>query len=106
MDSSRQQNAKKGWVADEPISEVAPWGAESPESLPPSGGPESAGSPPFEVEIVRDWDADSFHQRVLDLESQGYISRRETHRITPDTNPETGEVLHLNSIELVKPKSK
>ena len=106
MDNNPQQDAKKDWVDDEPLSELAPWGAESPESLPPSGGPENAGDPAFEVKIVRDWDADTFHQRVLDLESQGYISRRETHRITPDTNPETGEVLHLNSIELVKPKSK
>ena len=105
MENDRQS---KAWddSEDEPVSEVAPAGAESPESLPPTGGPENAGDPPFEVKIVRDWDADVFHERVLQLESQGYISRRETYRITPETNPETGEVLHLHSIELLMRKSK
>ena len=105
MDDDRQS---KAWheSAGEPVSEVAPAGAESPESLPPAGGPENAGDPPFDVKIVRDWDADVFHERVLQLESQGYTSRRETYRITPETNPETGEVLHLHSIELLMRKSK
>ena len=105
MESDRHAKVRHDSV-DEPVSEVAPAGAESPESLPPSGGPEQAGAPPFEVKIVRDWDADVFHKRVLELESQGYTSRRETYRITPETHPETGEVVHLHSIELLVRKSK
>jgi hypothetical protein len=88
----------------EPDAEVASVDSEGPESLQPTGGPENAGVPPFDVRIVRDWDVDLFHQRVLQLESQGYTSRRETYRITPEMNPETGEVLHLHSIELVRPR--
>lgn len=104
MHSNRHPNETPDspWEA---VSGITPAEAEGPESLLPMGGPENAGAPPFDVKIVRDWEPDVFHRRVLDLESQGYISRRETYRITPDTNPETGEVLHLHSIELVKPKS-
>lgn len=50
--------------------------------------------------IVREWDADAFHRKVLILEEQGYAARRETYSITAEVNPETGEVLHLRSIEL------
>lgn len=56
-----------------------------------------------DVEIVRDWSADVFHRRVLELESRGYVACRETYRIIAEMNPETGEVIHLHSIELVKP---
>jgi len=55
-----------------------------------------------DVIVVREWDADSFHRRVLELESKGYIARRETYRITPEVNPETGEIVHLHTIELLK----
>jgi len=55
-----------------------------------------------EVVIVREWDAKTFHQRVLELESAGYTARRETYRITPEMNPETGEIIHLHVIELHK----
>jgi hypothetical protein len=58
-----------------------------------------------DVQIVRDWSADVFHRRVLELEGQGYVACRETYRVIPEMNPETGEVIHLHSIELVK-KSK
>lgn len=57
---------------------------------------------PTEVTIVRDWDADAFHQRVLQLEAEGYTARRETYEVTPEMDPDTGEVTHLHSIELVK----
>ena len=50
--------------------------------------------------IVREWDADSFHKRVFELEAQGYCSRRETYHITPEMNPETGEIIHLHTIEM------
>jgi len=55
-----------------------------------------------DVIIVREWDADRFHARVLELEKQGYVARRETYRVTPEMNPETGWVSHLHSIELAK----
>jgi hypothetical protein len=50
--------------------------------------------------FVREWNVDVFHRHVLDLETQGYIARRETYRITPETNPETGEITHLYMIEM------
>ncbi len=56
-----------------------------------------------EVVIVREWDADVFHRRVLELEAQGYVARRETYRITAEMDPETGKIIHLHSMELSKP---
>jgi hypothetical protein len=58
-----------------------------------------------EVVVVREWDADSFHRRVLELESKGYTARLETYRITPEVHPETGEIVHLHAIELLGPDS-
>jgi len=55
-----------------------------------------------EVKIVRDWDSDAFHRRVLQLEAAGFTARRETYTVTPEMNPDTGEVTHLHSIELVR----
>ena len=54
--------------------------------------------------MIREWDADSFHRRVLELEEKGYLARRETYRITPEVNPETGEIVHLHTIELLRPE--
>ncbi len=59
-----------------------------------------------QVMIVREWDPDQFHARVLELEKQGWVSRRETYRITAEMNPETGWVSHVHSIELTKPDPK
>jgi len=50
--------------------------------------------------VVYEWDADAFHRRVSDLELQGYVVRRETYRVTPETNPETGRIVHLHTVEL------
>jgi hypothetical protein len=50
--------------------------------------------------VVCEWDADTFHRRVLDLELQGYVARRETYRITPEMSPETGRIVHLRSVEM------
>ena len=57
-----------------------------------------------QVTIVREWDADQFHARVLELEKQGWVSKRETYRVTPEMNPETGWITHVHSIELTKPE--
>ena len=57
-----------------------------------------------ECVLVRDWDSEAFQRRVLQLETRGYVSRLETYRVTPETNPETGEVLHLRSIEMILPE--
>ncbi len=54
------------------------------------------------VTIVREWNSETFHRRVLELEAQGYVARRETYSITPEMNPETGEIIHLHSIEMSK----
>ena len=56
--------------------------------------------------FVREWSANEFHQRVLELEAQGYTARRETYRITPEVNPETGTICHLHVIELLPPEPK
>jgi hypothetical protein len=50
--------------------------------------------------LVNEWDADTFHRRVLNLELQGYVVRRETYRVTPEMNPETGQIVHLHTVEL------
>jgi hypothetical protein len=50
--------------------------------------------------VVSEWDADAFHRRVSDLELQGYVVRRETYRVTPEMNPETGLIIHLHTVEL------
>ncbi len=53
--------------------------------------------------IAREWDAETFHRRVLEVESVGYVVRRETYSIIPEMNPETGEIIHLHTLELCKP---
>lgn len=55
-----------------------------------------------ELTVVREWDANVFHARVLELEKQGWVSRRDTYRVTAEMNPETGWVTHVHSIELAK----
>jgi hypothetical protein len=50
--------------------------------------------------VVYEWDPDAFHRRVTDLETQGYITRRETYRVTPEMNPETGWIVHLHTVEM------
>jgi hypothetical protein len=57
-----------------------------------------------DVILVREWDADQFHARVMELEKQGYVTRRETYRILAEMNPETGWVSHVHSIELTRPE--
>jgi hypothetical protein len=55
--------------------------------------------------VVFEWGADAFHRRVSDLELQGYVARRETYRVTPEMNPETGRIVHLHTVELYRPGS-
>lgn len=53
--------------------------------------------------IVEDWDSDGFHRQVIDKEAAGYVARQESYRITPDMNPETGQITHLYRIEMYRP---
>jgi hypothetical protein len=53
--------------------------------------------------IVEDWDSDGFHRQVMEMEAKGYVSRQETYRITPVTNPETGHIIHHHRIEMYIP---
>jgi len=55
--------------------------------------------------LIRDWDSDRFHRRVLELEARGFEARRETYKITPEMNPDTGEVIHLHVIEMLPPSA-
>jgi hypothetical protein len=51
--------------------------------------------------IVWEWDADDFHRKVLDLESRGYVSRRESYLVRAEVHPDTGVVVHLHTIEML-----
>jgi hypothetical protein len=53
-----------------------------------------------EILTVREWEADLFHRRVLEMRAQGYAVIRESYQITPEMNPETGEIIHLHQIDL------
>jgi hypothetical protein len=59
-----------------------------------------------EVILVREWDADSFHRRVLELESQGYTSRRDSYSISPEMDPQTGNIVHLHTMEMKRAASR
>lgn len=52
--------------------------------------------------VVREWDADEFHRKVLELEGRGWVARRETYKITAEMHPETGLITHLHAIEMSK----
>jgi hypothetical protein len=53
--------------------------------------------------LVQEWDAEAFHQRVLELEEGGYVARPESYSITPEVHPETGIIIHLYIIEMFRP---
>lgn len=55
-----------------------------------------------DVILVREWDSDTFHQKVLELEAKGYIARQESHNVIPEMDPETGKIIHLHTIEMLK----
>ncbi len=57
-----------------------------------------------EVMQVREWGVDAFHKKVLQLESEGFVSRLESYRIVADVNPDTGIVTHLHTMEMYKPE--
>jgi hypothetical protein len=53
--------------------------------------------------LVREWDSETFHHQVHELESKGYNARRETYRILAEMDPETGHIVHLYSVEMYRP---
>ncbi|MBO0720997.1 MAG: hypothetical protein J2P41_09250 [Blastocatellia bacterium] len=52
--------------------------------------------------LVREWDSETFHRRVLELEAKGYLARRESYKIIPEMNPDTGQIIYLHTIEMLK----
>lgn len=52
--------------------------------------------------VVREFDADLFHKKVMEMEAQGYVANRDTYRISPEMDPETGNIVHLHTIEMTK----
>ena len=52
--------------------------------------------------LVHEWDSDEFHRRVMELQAAGYTSRQESYHIVADVNPETGAIVHLHTIEMLK----
>jgi len=55
-----------------------------------------------DVIVVREFDPELFHKKVMELEAEGYIAKRETYHITPEMDPEDGKIVHLHSIELIR----
>ncbi len=55
--------------------------------------------------LVREFDPEVFHKKVMELETQGYVADRETYKVTPEMNPEDGNIVHLHSIEMKKANS-
>ena len=58
-----------------------------------------------ETITVREWDADVFQHRVVELESSGYVARLDSYQVIPEMNPETGEVIHLRIVEMQKTRT-
>lgn len=54
----------------------------------------------MEPVLIREWDNETFHRKVLELEANGYEARRETYQVIAEQNPDTGFVVHLYSIEM------
>jgi hypothetical protein len=54
--------------------------------------------------VVSEWSPDLFHQKVVELERVGYVSRLESYRIVADMNPENGIIRHVYSMELNRPE--
>lgn len=54
----------------------------------------------MEPVLIREWDNETFHRKVLELKANGYEARRETYQVIAEQNPDTGFVVHLYSIEM------
>ncbi len=52
--------------------------------------------------VIREWDAERFHASVRAWEEKGYQARRETYQIKAEMDPESGKIVHLHTMEMVK----
>lgn len=52
--------------------------------------------------VVCEWGPELFHQKVVELERAGYVSRLESYRIVADMNPENGIISHVYSMEMYR----
>ncbi len=52
--------------------------------------------------VVREFEAELFHKKVMELEAEGYIANRETYHVTPEMDPGDGKIIHLHSIEMIR----
>lgn len=55
-----------------------------------------------ETITVREWDPEVFHRRVLELEAAGYAACLDSYQVLAEMNPETGEIIHLRSVDMYK----
>ena len=55
-----------------------------------------------ETITVREWDAEAFQRSVLELEAVGYTACLDSYQILAEMNPETGEILHLRSVDMYR----
>jgi len=52
--------------------------------------------------FLRECYFDVFNKKLSELEQDGYVSRWETYKITPELHPDTGIVQHVYTMELYK----
>jgi len=52
--------------------------------------------------LIREWDSDKFHDSVMKLEAEGFVTKLETYQIEPESDPDTGKIIHLYTIEMHK----
>jgi len=55
-----------------------------------------------ETITVREWDPEVFHRRVHELEAEGYAACLDSYQVLAEMNPETGEIIHLRSVDMYK----
>ena len=52
--------------------------------------------------FLRECYFDVFNKKLSELEEDGYVSRWETYKITPELHPDTGIEQHVYTMELYK----
>lgn len=55
-----------------------------------------------ETITIREWEPEIFHRRVLELEAAGYVALLNSYQISAEMNPETGEIIHLRSVDMYR----
>lgn len=59
-----------------------------------------------ETITIREWEPEIFHRRVFELEAAGYVAILDSYQISAEMNPETGEIIHLRSVDMYRSPGK